>query len=130
MFLIIEFVLLINIFGFFFKPHAFFFLNLIINFFIFISLIAAIVVEILSLQFRNVTFVLPILSIIAIIIMPIVLIKTKKIYRSLNCRNIFPFEFIAHVFPDLILLFQFFFWLEEWEVWQKFIFSQNFAKFV
>jgi hypothetical protein len=85
MFLIIEFVLLINIFGFFFKPHTFFFLNLIINFFIFISLIAAIVVEILSLQFRNVTFVLPILLIIAIIIMPVVLIKTKKkIYRSSN----------------------------------------------
>ena len=84
MFLIIEFVLLVNIFGFFFKPHTFFFLNLIINFFIFISLIAAIVVEILSLQFRNVTFVLPILLIIAIIIMPVVLIKTKKIYRSSN----------------------------------------------
>jgi hypothetical protein len=42
------------------------------------------VVEILSLQFRNVTFVLPILSIIAIIIMPVVLIKTKKIYKSSN----------------------------------------------
>ena len=88
MFLIIEFVLLINIFGFFFKPHTFFFLNLIINFFIFISLIAAIVVEILSLQFRNVTFVLPILLIIAIIIMPVVLIKTKK-YIDLQIKMLF-----------------------------------------